>query len=290
MALLAVLTTAAALVIGLPPVAGSPTSLVVIARPAALPSIAITFAANSSAEVESLIHSDHAYIRAGDSFDLVSGSPSTVPLNVPELNLWAKELHKEYPDAKIYEHTAGLAHYLTLAEEASPLVSGIYYDYEPGYEPEFNASFNVTLANFDEANTIALAHGLVSVGYPTGRPILFRTYKADDWNYGELADAVDQLVIQSQTYCRMNMTWWTEAVDDVLGQYASVLPPTGPTFQVTLGVNSTVTPNEVSPLQAYNCTRLLTHDGLTSLYLWWGPGANSDVLKFLRDIGRTAES
>ena len=123
--------------------------------------------------------------------------------------------------------------------------------------------------------------------YPTGRPILNPHYQSDHWNYGLLAETVDHLVVQTQLYCHANTTSFASAVTKVLGQYAAASASGAPTFQITLGNNLTITPNQVSPSQAYNCTHVLTQDGLRTLYVWWGTGANSDLLTFLKDIGRS---
>ena len=256
----------------------------------ALPHLDIDFAANSTAEVESLITTDRPYIEPGDSFDLDSGSPSELSLNMTALNDWAGLLHGAYPNASIYATTSGLAHYAEVAGNASSNFTGIFYDYEPNYEPEYNASFAATLTNFQDAAKIAAARGFESVGYPTGRPILGPHFAADNWSYAALGSTVDQLVVQTQTYCS-HLTDFGNAVNHVLGEYTTAGEPrTNLSFQITLGNNVSLTRNEVSPKAAYRCARDLTEDNLPSLYLWWGPGSNSDVVEFLKDIGRVANS
>jgi len=255
-----------------------------------LPHLNITFAANSTAEVESLITTDQPYIRAGDSFDLDSGSPSNLSLNLTAINYWASLLHAAYPKTAIYAHTSGLAHFATLAAGVNRDISAIYYDYEPGYEPEFTRNFTQTVADFVNATIIAHAHGLQSVGYPFGRPIDNPGWTKYHWDFGKLAEVVDQLVVQTQRYCQDNTSDFQTATSIVLGQYAADHVAGSPIFQVTLGINATVTPNQVDPQQAYACARVLTNDGLRSLFLWWGPGDNSGVVQFLRDIGRHARS
>lgn len=252
----------------------------------ALPHLDITFAANSTAEVTSLITTDKPYIEAGDSFDLDSGSPSTMPLNVTAINYWASLLRATYPDAAIYAHTSGLAHYTTLAEEASANISGIYYDYEPRYEPEFTWNFTQTLSEFANVTAIAHAHHLLSIGYPTGRPLAKAKFQSYQWDYGTLAGTVDQLVVQTQVYCHDRTAAFENAVRILLDQYAIAGVAASPTVQVTIGNNSTLTPNQVSPHQAYECAQVLTNHGLHTLYLWWGPSDNVGVLHFLKDIGR----
>ena len=255
-----------------------------------LPGLGITFAANSTAEVNSLIATDRPYIQPGDSFDLASGNPENTTLNTGEINHWASLLREAFPSATIFAHTAGVSHLSTLVTKASANIAGVFYDYEPHYEPEFSANFSQTVGEFENATNIAHSQGLLSIGYPTGQPIASAQYRIDDWNYGVLAEKVDQLVVQSQTYCHKGITSYRNAVSDVLGQYAQESAPGVPTFQITLGVNASLTPNQVTPSQAYNCARVLTDFGLSTLYLWWGPNSNPEVQRFLEDIGRTPTS
>jgi hypothetical protein len=267
------------------PASGGP--VFAVARVPSLPPISIEFAANSSAEVNSLIHQDPSYIGPGDSFDLVSGMPASRNLDVSELNHWASELRAAFPTARIFAHTAGVGHFTTLAREASSAFSGILYDYEPGYETEFTLNFTRTVSEFENVTAVAHARGLLSVGYPTGQPLSNPHDASYGWDYGTLAGTVDLLEIQSQSLCQKGTSAFRTGVSTVLSEYAASSASGSPTFQVTLGINSSLTPNQVSPTRAYGCTAVLTNDGLRSLYVWWGPGSNSQLLSFLRDLGRT---
>ena len=287
LAALSLLITVLLAVSGGNPASSESSSLGPATKLAPLPSISITFAANSTAEVNSLVNTDRSYIEPGDSFDLVSGTPSTSPLAVGEINYWASLLRAAYPGAAIFASTSGIAHFATLAKKVNADISGIFYDYEPGYEAEFTVNFTQTLAEFTNVTEVAHAHGLLSIGYPTGRPISEPKFRSDHWDYGALSGVVDRLDVQTQTYCHESARSFENATSRVRDQYAAVGASGIPTFQVTLGINASLTPNQVSPSQAYNCTQVLTGDGLKTLYLWFGPGSNSDVLRFLKDIGRT---
>ena len=225
--------------------------------------------------------------RAGDSFELVSGVPSKHTLDIAEIDGWAGELHAAFPSAEIYAGTAGIAHLTTLASRVSNVVTGVFYDYEPGYEPEFTGNFSQSVSEFENASEVAHVHGLLSIGYPTGRPIASPSFRADNWSYGVLAKTVDELVVQTQTYCHQGVAAFVNATNTVLTQYAATSAPGAPTFQITLGGNASATPNQVTPAQAYRCTQVLLQDGLKSLYLWFGPGSNDKVVQFLKELGRT---
>jgi len=254
--------------------------------PAPLPSLDITFAANSTEEVESLLTTVRPYIEPGDSFDLVSGSPENSTLSVPNVNRWAAELRDAFPGHPIYAHTAGLTHYAEMAAGVGTNVSGILYDYEPGFEPEFTFNFTATLSNFRNVSEIAQAYGVASVGYPVGRPILEPNLAVYGWNYATLAGTVDALTVQTQTYCKAGASTYAEALSTVLGQYATEGLPSLPEFQITIGNATTTLPNGVTAGPAYDCAAELAPLGLHSLYLWWNEGALPDLLTFLADIGR----
>jgi len=253
-------------------------------RPAS--GLSITFAANSEAEVNFLLTTARPYIASNDSFDLVSGSPENSSLSVSNVNHEAQELHAAYPSLTIYAHTAGIDHYSEMTAGLGSGISGVLYDYEPGFEPEFTLNFSQTIANFENATALAHAHGLQSVGYPIGRLLLNRTDQQYGWNYATLSLAVDQMVLQVQTYCVQGPSTYSTAVETALGQYRTADLSTVPTFQITIGNATTRLPNGVTATPAFDCAQQLSYLGLHSLYLWWDQGGESNVIAFLEDLGR----
>lgn len=255
--------------------------------PPALPSLSITFAANSSAEVETLLTTLRPYVEPGDAFDLVSGSPASSPLNVANLDRWAAELRSAFPGDAVYAHTAGVAHFGEVAAGVGPNVSGIYYDYEPGFEPEFTFNFSQTLAHFANVTAIAHTYGVLSIGYPTGRPVLDSSLAAYDWNYATLAGSVDRLVVQTQTYCKEGAPSYAAALEQLLGQYDGAGRTDRPNVQITIGNATTSLPNGVTAAPAYDCAAQLAPLGWHTVYLWWDLGAVGELTEFLQDIGRS---
>lgn len=250
-----------------------------------LPPLAITFAVDSPAGVRALLQ-DRAHIEATDAFDLVSGSPARLPLRIPEIDPWAAQLRTAFPRSLLFAHTAGIAHFRALARRAPPDIVGLYYDYEPNYASEFATDFARTLSTFEAVTAVAHRHDLLSVGYPTGRPLLEPAFRERHWNYARLARAVDRLVVQTQRYGRQGGPVFARAVSELLGQFASSSPGAPPTLQVTIGTRTRFTPNAVDVASAYECARLLTENGLRSLYVWWKPAENNQLVAFLREIGR----
>lgn len=261
-------------------------SLPVTRRHPPLPPLAITFSVDSTAGVRALLQG-RVHIEADDAFDLVSGSPARLPLRISEIARWAATLREAFPRALLFAHTAGIAHFRALAPRAGPDIVGIYYDYEPGYEPEFAADFARTVSAFESATAVAHHHDLLSVGYPTGRPLLEPAFRERRWNYAQLARSVDRLVVQTQRYCRQGAPVFAQAVSELLCQFARASPRAPPTLQVTIGTRTRFTPNAVDAASAYECARILTEHGLRSLYVWWKPAENEKLVAFLREIGRT---
>jgi hypothetical protein len=260
----------------------------------------ITFAANTSTEVGDLVN-DSALVRPGDSFDLASGNPQSYdPLNVTQVEGWILEIHSAYPNATLYVQTAGFANYAALGQNlsewlgsnatlASIRIGGLLYDYEPAYEPEFNANFSPTLVNLENASRIAHSFSFASVGYLTGRAIT-RTH-FPKWNYAKLGEVVDELFVQTQRSCLAGNQTFEQNVSKVLSEYRNLKatdPPPAPTFQITLGPDINGTPNGVRSSQAYGCAQVLVRSGLSSLYLWFNPASNAFVKAFLQDLGRGA--
>ena len=227
----------------------------VAADPSApLPPLTILFAANTRTKVDALLRT--RCIEPGDAIDLVSGSPARLPLRIDRLRAWATELRRAYPSVPLFVHSAGTVHIENLAREMGASISGIYYDYEPNYEPEFSADFVRTIAVFKNVKAIVHRYDTRCVGYPTGRPLLEPTYRAYRWNYRELAEAIDGLVVRTQRYCRQGTAAFAQAVLTLLGQFAHRGARPAPGLQLTIGHDPWSTPNGVGPKRASECARI----------------------------------
>ena len=249
-----------------------------------LPHLSITLAARSAAEVDFLLTTARPLIEPGDSFDLVVGNGS---LSQETANQDAQQLRSEFSGVTVFAHTSGLENYSEVTEGVGTNVSGVLYDYEPGYEPEFTFNFTQTLANLEEATAIAHRQGVASVGYVTGRPILESSLEKYGWNYAVMALSVDRLIAQTQTYCAQSRSAFLNATSKVIGQFQAANMTSVPTFQITIGNATTQLPNGVTAVPAYDCASELVSIGLHTLYIWWDQGGESDLLAFLQDIGRS---
>ena len=246
----------------------------------------ITFAATDGQEVQTLLTNVSPYILPGDSFDVLAGNDGNITSSVRNVDRGSSDLHAAFPDAKIFVHTSGILSYSELAPHMDANITGMSYDYEPGYEPEFTFNFSKTVDNFANVSRIAHEYGLESVGYPTGIPLLSAYLDTYDWDYGKLGRTVDQLFIQTQLFCQLSPTDYARVVSVVLDQYAAAGVFARPYFQISIGNATTDLPHGVTAPTAYACAQQLESLGVHTLYLWWDEGGLPDLLQFLSDIGR----
>lgn len=227
------------------------------------------------------------HLRADDRFMIVSGN-SDGEINPAWINRAALELRGVYPHASIYAATSGLGNIARAAQNVSSTVEALVYIYEPNFpnQPEFSWDFDTTLERFNEAQAQALGGGFRMVGKPTGRPLLQPSLREYTWDYGELAATVDELFIQTQTYCKESPAVFAEAVDAVLEQYG-VRAGTSPWIpQVTVAPNA---PNGTSVRQARACVAEARRRGISGTVLWWSPRFVSRAVSFIAALNAAEE-
>ncbi len=88
------------------------------------------------------------------------------------------------------------------------------------------------------------------------------------WDYGELATTVDELFIQTQTYCKESSAAFGNAIDEIIAQYGvrAKVSPWVP--QVTVDPDA---PNGTSVAQARACIAEAQRRGVSGALLWWSP-------------------
>ena len=217
-------------------------------------------------------------LRAHDRFMLVSGNTSG-NIDVPWLNRAALELRAVYPVAPIYVATSGLAN-VAAARKVAPLIEAIVYIYEPNFpnQPEFSWDFETTLARFEGVGAQVRKSGFRVVGKPTGRPLLQSGLQAYNWDYGRLAGTVDELFIQTQTYCKESPRVFALALDALKKQYGSRAKALRWSPQVTIDPGA---PNGTTVAQARSCLEEAKQRGLVSAVLWWSPNFVERAVAFI---------
>ena len=105
-------------------------------------------------------------------------------------------------------YTAGIEHIrqvidgLNSASKAQ--LSGIAYGYEPYYLYEFEFDFNKTLTHITDASLLIRQEGFLAGSGPAGRFLRDNELKNYKWNYGEIAQLLDETIIQTQTILRQD--------------------------------------------------------------------------------------
>lgn len=225
------------------------------------------------------------YIRAEDRFMIVSGNNSGV-ISTTWVNRAALTLRTTYPNARLYAATSGIDNFEQAARQINDLVEALVYIYEPNFsnEPEFTWDFDETLARFSEVGAEAGRQGFRAVGKPTGRPLLQPSLRKYAWDYGELADTVDELLIQTQTYCKDGAAAFLQAIDTISRQYQAFgqIRPWFP--QVTIDPTAQ---NGTSVAQARACLAEARAQSIDGTVLWWAPQYVGQAVSLMQDLNRS---
>ena len=226
------------------------------------------------------------HLRADDRFMVVSGNSSGV-LDPAFVNQAALALRETYPRAPIYAATSGLGNVRRAAQQVGEVVTALVYVYEPNFpnQPEFSWDFGVTLERFRDAGARSGDRKLV--GKPTGRPLLQPSLQEYTWDYGELAATVDELFIQTQTYCKESSAAFGRAIDEIIAQYGvrAKVSPWVP--QVTVDPDA---PNGTSVAQARACIAEAQRRGVSGALLWWSPPFAERAASFIAALNEAEAS
>lgn len=221
--------------------------------------------------------------RREDRFMVVSGNNSAA-VDPEWANRTARELRTHYPHARLYAATSGLDNLEKAVRQMDRIFEAVVYIYEPNFsnQPEFSWDFGETLGQFRKAGVEAKRRGFRAVGKPTGRPLLQPGLTDYGWDYGTLSGAVDELLIQTQTYCEDGVEVFARAISKISRQYGAqnrVLPwfP-----QITVAPDA---PNGTSVERATACLDEAREGGVDGT-VWWSPQAVAPVVAFMEHLNR----
>lgn len=222
------------------------------------------------------------YVRDEDRFMIVSGNTSG-EVDTAWINHAAAELRAAYPYARLYAATSGLTNMARAAAEVSEHVEAVVYIYEPNFpnQPEFSWDFGETQAHFTEAAYLARQGGFRAIGKPTGRPVNQPSLAKHDWDYGALAGTVDEMLIQTQTYCKDSAVEFGAALDAIGAQFQANDPTLFWLPQITIAPNH---PNGTTVVQAKACLEAARARGIGGTVLWWSPPYVERTVEFLDDL------
>lgn len=242
----------------------------------------------NGAGLEAALTTLNPHMRPNDRFMVVSGNTSG-EIDVTWINRAAHELRAVYPDTAIYAATSGLGNIGAATREVTTLIEAIVYIYEPNFpnQPEFSWDFETTLARFGEAGAEIQQNGFKAVGKPTGRPLLQISLQSYSWNYGRLADTVDEMFVQTQTYCKESPAAFAEALDALKAQYRG-RAETRWIPQITISPAPDA-PNGTSVEQAQACLEEAKERGISGAVLWWSPYFVDRAVAFITALNADAE-
>ena len=225
------------------------------------------------------------HLSTSDRFMIVSGNTSGA-VDTVWVNEAARRLHAAYPSAPLYAATSGLTNVAVAAREVTTLVAAIVYVYEPNFpnQPEFSWDFTATLDRFGEARAHIARGGFQAIGKPTGRPLLQTSLDSYNWNYGALAETVDELFVQTQTYCKESPGEFAAALDTLAKQYGSRAALFPWTPQITIDPGA---PNGTTVAQAQACVVKARERGLSGAVLWWSPTFVEQAVAFIVALNET---
>jgi hypothetical protein len=235
----------------------------------------LTIAAYNQSEATFLATTESQLGAQGDRIDLVSQKG-----DVPALNRLLNTFPASLP-VRYVAHVAGLDNVRSVLGSTNPALdsrfSGIFYDYEPNYEPEFDFDPGRTYANFTQFAAICHQHGKLAIGYPSGQGL------KRGWDYGRLATVVDELAVQTQ-HAGLETATWEDCIERLVRQFQqNGVPLSRLTVQTSLpqvGVNST------TPQQALVNYQYAQSRGVSSFNVWWSPKDPGSLTEFLKLIGR----
>lgn len=219
------------------------------------------------------------HLRRDDRFMIVSGNTDG-QIDPAWINRAALELRESYPHAPIYAATSGLSNVAEAARSVIHTVEALVYIYEPNFpnQPEFSWDFDTTLSRFSQAGARTRSGGFRAVGKPTGRPLLQPSLQAYAWDYGKLAATVDELFIQTQTYCKESPAAFARAIDEIVEQYGAQAETLPWLPQVTIDPGA---PNGTSVRQAQACLAEAQARGVAGAVLWWAPPFAGRAVSFI---------
>ena len=225
------------------------------------------------------------------TFMLVSGNMDKA-LDIPWVERTAKDLKGRFPSCTVVAATAGLAHARLLSTHVASPIEGVVYIYEPNFanEPEFTWDFGATLESFATVKRLAHANNLRAIGKPTGRPLYQKYLYKHGWDYAALSAEVDELFVQTQTYCKKGSVAFAGALERLVSQLATRQGAKSP-VSVQISVDP-ASRNGVDAASSRACLESVaehTRKGeLAGVMVWWSPRYTGEAAACLETLNAQA--
>jgi len=229
------------------------------------------------------------YLQDGDIICVVHGNASN-PVDLEVLNARLDTLQgaEELSSLNLVWVVlcAGHSKLTTIAEGLSTSkASYLFYDYEPRW-PDWDEDFSTTLSNMGTAASICHTNSFDAGTAPTGRPLFDNDYIQEEWDYGDIANEMDIMLVQLQSRLRydyekgyLDIPYYKFYLDKLMAELV------GASFTIEvfpqLTMLSTGNPNG-APLQyCINAKEPIRLQGFPGMSIWWASDATNDVASLL---------
>jgi hypothetical protein len=249
---------------------------------AASRSVSFVFPVYNNRGLEAVRNYLRPYLRRGDTFMIVSGNQDG-PYDPAWVNAVAEDIRTYYPGTRILAATSGMANVDLAIAGTEPPVEGLVYIYEPDFanEPEFVWEDAPTRALFDAFAAGVREAGFRAVGKPTGRALLEPARGQYLWNYQALGSRVDDLFVQTQSFCDRSVEAFEAAIDTLQSQHPDDPGSDRWLPQITVDVSSE---SGVPATRALGCAEAAMAKQVDRFLLWWSPAFVDEAVQFLAGV------
>jgi len=168
--------------------------------------------------------------------------------------------------------------------------SYIFYDYEDGYEPEFSEDFPMTIYSMEHAAQLARSNGFGAASAPTGRGLFDYKYIRKHWNYGQIANTMDMMLVQLQRALKgdyrngdLNLTEYKWYLRKLMRQWVGAGSTIEIYPQLTVGGKS---PNAVTVQYGVLGREAAYNEGFPGVSIWYDPENWAWVVEVLASFRR----
>jgi hypothetical protein len=216
---------------------------------------------------------------------ILSGNVSG-EVDVEWLNSTAEVLEEVHTGVSIIAMTSGIQNITMAAPRLGEHFDGLAYTYEPNFEnePEFSWEFDPeTIQNFEAVAQIGRTSKMKMIAYPTGRPVLQSYLWKYGWDYSLISGILDELIVETQTYCKDSAERYAEALRSLSDQHIARGMPRDFTSQITIAPGQ---PNTASVPTAIECVNEARKLGFDEILIWWSPSGAAEMMSLMQRLNR----
>ena len=203
---------------------------------------------------------------------VVVGSPESAGIPSAAMTNLLEKIHKDYPEVEPMIMTAGIANLRQLvSNDLIPnYVNWVGYDYEEGFETEFNWDLQQTKINFQNAGAIVHGAGKKFFTSPQGKNLFDTSLPQWDWNV--LAPLQEMVLYQTQHLPNIGdgRSFFLSKVHELKPIFANNNVEFFPELTVGDPATEISVPNGITISHAENLSLSLIEDGFKGIFIWYG--------------------